>query len=239
MQSRARLLLGLTVLVPLLVFGTFSLRHDVKIDWTGATWLAAVPVLAGRITSFANKESGRLRSILYALWGPTLWCLLLMYGAGLLYLSVGLPATTYSEHMELVPEGWRALGAQTDELVAQVRAATGSQPLVVGMDRYETASELAFYSTNPAAAVRTRTTAHLFGKTGLMYERWFPLAQQAGRTLILIAWDRRDLSDQQISPYVDRLGPIREGILSRGGVPIRHYYYRIVYGYHMGGSIRP
>ncbi|HUI63001.1 MAG TPA: glycosyltransferase family 39 protein, partial [Steroidobacteraceae bacterium] len=38
-------------LVPLTVFTVFSLRHEVKIDWTGAMWLAAVPALAFAILS--------------------------------------------------------------------------------------------------------------------------------------------------------------------------------------------
>jgi len=40
----------------------------------------------------------------------------------------------------------------------------------VGMDRYETASELAFYSVDPLNAISATSTGHLFGGVGLMSE---------------------------------------------------------------------
>ena len=43
---RRLLFIGLSVLVPLAVFFAFSLRHEVKLDWTGTLWIAAVPALA-------------------------------------------------------------------------------------------------------------------------------------------------------------------------------------------------
>jgi len=43
--SRRRRLFSLAILVPLSVFAAFSLRHEVKLDWTGALWTAALPAL--------------------------------------------------------------------------------------------------------------------------------------------------------------------------------------------------
>ena len=51
---RRWLFLRMVVLVPLSVFVLFSVRHDVKIDWTGALWLGAVPALATSIASFGS-----------------------------------------------------------------------------------------------------------------------------------------------------------------------------------------
>jgi len=44
--ARARRYLRVAVLVPLSVFAAFSLRHEVKLDWTGAPWAAALPLMA-------------------------------------------------------------------------------------------------------------------------------------------------------------------------------------------------
>jgi dolichol-phosphate mannosyltransferase len=226
--------LQVCVLVPLAVFAVFSLQHDVKIDWTGTLWLAAVPALAFAILSFGKPGTKGLPAIVHAAWAPTAVIFLLLYGAGLHYLALGLPGAGYGSHPELVPVGWRDLARQIDLKAKLIASESGSEPLVIGMDRYETTSELAFYAADPAAAVHTRTSAHLFGRTGLMYERWFPLEQQAGQTLILVAWSANDLSDALIAPYVKRLGPIEQGALMRDGAVVHPYYYRIAYRFEPG-----
>src|SRR6266404_42578 len=40
--ARRRLFISLGVLVPLAVFALFSLRHEVKLDWTGAPWIVGM-----------------------------------------------------------------------------------------------------------------------------------------------------------------------------------------------------
>ena len=39
----------IAMFTPLAVFALFSLRHEVKLDWTGAPWIASLPVLAAGI----------------------------------------------------------------------------------------------------------------------------------------------------------------------------------------------
>ena len=50
-------MLQLAVLVPLAVFVLFSLRHEVKLDWTGAPWLAALPLIAGGLADAPARGS--------------------------------------------------------------------------------------------------------------------------------------------------------------------------------------
>jgi dolichol-phosphate mannosyltransferase len=220
------------VLVPLSVFFIFSLRHEVKFDWTGTLWLAAVPALAWAIVTGAREVvGGRARVWAAAAWPPTLVILVLIYGAAFHYLVLGLPGVGYSAHIELVPVGWRSLGAQVAALEAEVRGRSGTEPLVVGMDRYAIASELAFYSPDRAHAVSQTSSDNLFGGLGLMYARWFPAASQVGRTLLLIGFNPEDLAGKAIESRARELGPVREGVLERDGQTIRRYYYRIAYEY--------
>ncbi len=95
-----------------------------------------------------------LKAWIRAAWVPTLVTMLLIYGAGLHYLVLGLPGVGYSKHIELIPVGWRDFSRQVAVTAAQIRAETGADPLIVGMDRYAIASELAFYAAE-------RTTAEL------------------------------------------------------------------------------
>jgi dolichol-phosphate mannosyltransferase len=216
-------------LVPLAVFVAFSLRHDVKLDWTGPLWLAAVPAMAAWIAG--GKPAGAVAAWVRAAWLPTGVTILLLLGTALHYLALGLPGVGYSAHMELVPVGWRQLGRSINDLTAEVQHERAGAPLVVGMDRYALASEIAFYSRDHAASVRQTASVHLFGEMGLMYERWFPIEAQRKRTLLLVAWNAEDLRDERLKPHVTSLQPLKSLDLMRQGKLVRSVYYRIAYGY--------
>jgi len=223
--------IGASVLVPLAVFAAFSLRHDVKLDWTGTLWVGAVPAMAhGIIDSGAILAAG-IRGRIQNAWTPTIVALLLLFGSALCYLALGFPGLGYNQHMELIPIGWRDLGRQIGETAEEIRTRTGVAPLIVGMDRYATASELAFYAPEPAQAAKATSSDHLFGGIGLMYEQWFPIKSQTGRTMLLVAWDSHELTGTRIESRVSRLEPVRDGVLRHDGKVVRRYYYRTVYGY--------
>ena len=227
-MGRRRRFLATCLLVPLAVFLLFSLRHEVKLDWTGAPWVAALPLL-GLGMARASAVSGRRRPGFA--WPTTLALLLLIYGAGLWHLTLGIPGVGYSSHMELAPVGWREFGRQVEAVAASVRPESGAPVLVVGMDRYAIASEAAFYAADRSRSVATSSSAHLFGDMGLMYERWFPPAAQAGRTLLLVAWDAAALQDPRLARQVERLDPVQVGTLSRNQRLVRRFYYRVAHGY--------
>jgi dolichol-phosphate mannosyltransferase len=230
--ARGWLFIRAAIFIPLAVFAVFSLRHEVKLDWTGAPWTAALPVMAIGMAAGALNLSplGGLGAWVRAAWAPTLVTVMLIYGAGLHYLVLGLPGLGYGKHIELVPVGWRDLSRQITEVRAAIRRETGDEPLIVGMDRYMVASELAFYAAAQGAPPLDVSSQHLFGGLGLMYERWMPAASQDGRTLLLVALDRTDLEGKVIESHVERLGPVTDGVLTKNGRIVRHYYYRI--GYH-------
>jgi len=230
-RQRAWRFIQLVTLVPLAVFAAFSLRHEVKLDWTGAPWSAAVPVLAFGIVHSGQHLSTGLRSWIRNAWAPTLFSLLVLYGAGLYHLAIGIPGLGYGKHAELIPVGWRELGREIHGLAGAVAKSSGSDPLIVGMDRYAIASELAFYAPDRRQAVGETSSGHLFGQMGLMYERWFPPAAERGRTLLLVAWSRDELADRLLQSSVERLEPITEGSVMRDGEIVRHYYYRLADGY--------
>ncbi len=228
--SRARRLLALAVVIPLTVFALFSLGHEVKLDWTGATWIASLPLLAWGMTAVARTDHG-LRAWLRRAMTPTSTLTLILFAAALQYLTLGLPGVGYGHHIELAPVGWRTLSARILQLAAAQRASTGRDVLIVGMDRYAVASELAFYGTARSHATVPTSSDHLFGGVGLMYERWTPAADQEHRDLLLVALDPRDLQDQSIAPHVAGLGPLESDELSRDGKTVTRYYHRYAYGY--------
>jgi dolichol-phosphate mannosyltransferase len=228
--ARRRLFINLAVLFPLTVFALFSLRHEVKLDWTGAPWTAGLPVMAAGMASTGAALSG-LRAWIRAAWAPTLVTMLVIYGAGLHYLVLGLPGLGYGKHIELAPVGWRDFSRRIMETAAAIRTETGSDPVIVGMDRYAIASELAFYGAERTRSAVDTSSAHLFGGIGLMYERWTPAEMQEGRTLLLVAWDPADLIGKAVESHAERWGPVEDEVLWRDGQVVRHYYHRVAYNY--------
>jgi dolichol-phosphate mannosyltransferase len=228
--ARRRRLLNLAILLPLAVFTVFSLRHEVKLDWTGAPWTAALPAMA-LVMMNQDARAGSFARWIRAAWMPTLLVMLLIYGAGLHYLVLGIPGVGYDKHIEVIPLGWRDLSAHVLETANAEGEVLGSPPLIVGMDRYAIASELAFYGGAHAAAGLATGNSHLFGGMGLMYGQWLPPKSQDGRNLLLVAWTPGELDDKFIHARVERLGPIEDDVLMRDGMLIRHYYHRMAFNY--------
>ena len=231
---RRRRLTGLAIVIPLSVFAAFSLRHEVKLDWTGALWTAALPAMGFAMIKHAGMD--RLGSGIRAAWMPTILAMLLIYGAGLQYLVLGLPHVGYDKHIEAIPVGWRDLSAHIMSVADTYRRQTGSEPLIVGMDRYAIASELAFYGGSRESSGLATANSNLFGGMGLMYERWMPPPAQNGRNLLLVAWSPGELEDRFIDARVERLGPIEDDVLTRDGIVIRHYYHRLAFNYRFRGG---
>jgi dolichol-phosphate mannosyltransferase len=227
--ARRRRLFNLAILVPVSVFALFSLRHEVKLDWTGAPWTAALPAMA---FVMMNKDlGGRFARWIRVAWMPTILGMLLIYGAGLHYLVLGIPGVGYDKHIEVIPVGWRNLSAHVLETADAYRGKTGTEPLIVGMDRYAIASELSFYGGAHMATGLQTANSHLFGGMGLMYGQWVPPKSQDGRNLLLVAFSPGELDDKFIHARVESLGPIEDDVLMRDGVLIRHYYHRMAFNY--------
>lgn len=229
-DPRRRRLFTLAMLLPLAVFAAFSLRHEVKLDWTGALWTAALPALGCAMIA-GDAALSRFGRWIRAAWMPTIVTLLLIYGAGLHYLVLGLPGLGYGKHIEVIPVGWRELTAHITETANAYRDTSGSEVLIVGMDRYAIASELAFYGGAHSPSGLETANSHLFGGMGLMYERWMPPKAQEHRNLLLVAWTQGELEDKAIAAHVERLGPIEDVVLVRNGIIIRHYYHRLAFDY--------
>jgi dolichol-phosphate mannosyltransferase len=191
---------------------------------------AALPAVGCAMIAADAKISGWARAI-RAAWMPTIIAMLLIYGVGLRYLAVGLPGVGYDKHIEAIPVGWRDLSAHITATANAYRESSGSDVLIVGMDRYAIASELAFYGGARTPSGLKTANSHLFGGMGLMYGLWMPAEAQQHRNLLLVAFTPGELEDKAIEAQVERLGPIEDDVLTRNGVFIRHYYHRLAFDY--------
>ncbi len=214
------------VLVPLAVFVVFSLTHRVKLNWTGPLWLAVVPGMAALL---ANAPPRWLRWS----WTVVVAILCASYVLFFQYLAAGLPGIRYFESTELLPVGWKQLARELSTRQHELQQSGAPEKvLVVGMDRDFIASEAAFYSPDPARAARETSGAHLFEGDSLMYAFWFPPQQEDGDTMLLVAFDEKELQTPRIARHSVAPGPVEEHLLQIDGKPVRPYYTKVISGYH-------
>ncbi len=236
--SRSYFVLAWLTLFPVLVFASLSLFRASKLNWTGPCWLALIPFLALLITQKPEATTPKLLAWSQRVWPATVVVLMLIYGAGLQYLSMGLPLTKYPQNVHLM--GYQAFGGDVETLVTQLEKETGEKILVVAMDRNKIASGLAFYRSkfienshiktahNPAFET---ASGHLFGSIGLMYEFWFPAAAQNGKTMLLIGEKRDDLNSEFVLSRAKPVDEIKEISSYKNGQKTGTYYYRLVKNY--------
>ncbi len=223
-------------LAPLAVFVLFSLRHSPKLNWTGPLWLAVIPMLAWELVPSRGVIANAAEQFGRRLWAPTVVVTLILFGGFLHYLALGLPGVVGYDHNMTLPVAWEEMGRLVEDLEHTTEEMTGQEPLVVGMDKYYIASQMAFYrrdALNPQEGV-VNTTSNLFYGNGLMYEYWFPSREQNGRTLILVSFDAKALEYKVVAARVRSLGPIQEQSITKNGRTVGHFFYRLAYGYHAG-----
>jgi dolichol-phosphate mannosyltransferase len=206
----------------------FSIRHQIKLNWTGPVFLVALPAIANQIFQTQNAVYRPLS------WGPVMAALVIIYGGMLHYVTIGIPGVPYLKDMAL-PVAWAQMGEAVEEIENAVESENGNEPLVVGMDKYFIASGLAFYRHSPVKnvmeGVEHTTSRNLLGKDALMYDYWHFSELQIGRTAIMVSFRPKDLSEDKIAPYFQYLDPLREVALLKHGVEAGRFYYRIGRGY--------
>lgn len=231
-------LLTLLTLLPFSVFLAFSLFRNTKLNWTGPLWLGVLPYMARMMTIQWPAAAGRWRVWLtQRTWRTTTVVLLLIYGAGLHYLVLGLWRLPYPQNQ--LGLGWPEMAANIEKVAEQVKRETGQPPLVVGMDVDRLNSWLAFYRSRTMAGGTGRNTGaaaldtagpHLFGRESHMYRLWFPPWQQKGdRPMILVGRSQRELI---INQHLQRARHIREVVAGKNGQVTWRLYYRVLYSGH-------
>ncbi|SYZ72889.1 membrane hypothetical protein [Candidatus Zixiibacteriota bacterium] len=228
-QERTRHFVTLMIAVPLTVFFTFSLTHQPKLNWTGPLWLAIIPGLSAILARLESRAVSRAEIIIRKGWIITVVVFTLLYGGLLNYLTPGFPGLSYPKGISDVA-GWPDLGAKMAVVAEKVERESGEMPLVAGMDKYNIASELAFY--NSVSGPQYTTGSHLFGFGSLMYAYWNPPESCTGKTIIMVARNEDQLQSKVIEASFGRLDSTQAVPVSLNSREIRSYYWRIGYDYH-------
>lgn len=233
-QSSPYLFTLIMTAVPFLVFFLFSFRGETKLNWTGPIWLMMVPFMAHLLVYSTQKNLTAGVRLLFGSWAKTAPVLLILYGASLHYLSLGLPGVPYLKNNILL--GWDDLATKIESTATEVQASTGRKPVIVGMDKYRIASGVSFYIDKASnkkllASKPLATGRHLFGLESLMFSHWHPSVVFSHQDLLLIAQNKNQLHPYYFKGKAMKLGEIEELTVTKHGRIVATYYYRILNGY--------
>ena len=252
-DDRLRLFILCVVCLPLLVFALNALQHAPRLNWTGPVWLVMLPLLGG-LAVRSDAVAGTAWRTVAQLTRQLPLLLLMFYAVLFHFLVLGLPGLRYPETMARVI-GWPGATQQLQRVQQQVTNTTGKSAVLVGMDNYFIASQLAYQisalngstsaapTESDAAAVVGVTSAGLFAaRRGLMFNFWHPKEVFRGRPLIMVAPRPDVLASARLQPYFERLDsaigslPLCACEPGGNGDTVGHYYYRVGYGYRPGES---
>jgi dolichol-phosphate mannosyltransferase len=156
------------------------------------------------------------------------------------HLVLGIPGAPYPGSFARFM-GWQAATAELRTVQARLLRETGAAPVVVGLDKYNTASQIAFYGAPafapPGQAALKATSLETFNGNALMFSYWDPPASLAGRSLILVGRERADLATDRLAPNFtaleEAIHPLALGNTGPGGNgrKIDEYYYRVGHGF--------
>lgn len=222
--------ISIFTLVPLAVFLVFSLSRGVKLNWTGPLWLAVLPAISMAILS-VTKHSSRFELWVRRGWAPTLATCLAIYGIALNYLVMGIPGFGYSVRLPGTPIAWSEFGLEATRIGHEVKQSTGVEPMLIGLDTYNIASQLAFYASCHGEGVPNSVGRGPIGQDSLMYGLWFQPDPLRGRPAILFAFKRHQIDSPELSKHFASLSEAVERPVVKDGQLAGHFYYRIGYGY--------
>ena len=239
-EARNRLFVACVSGVPLAVFAWSALKHEPRLNWTGPIWLATLPMLGWAMVHARTLARPWLGTALRRAAGPIVGLLLVAYSAASYHLVLGVPGLPYTGAFARFM-GWQQATAELQAVQARLQQATGLAPVVVGLDKYNTASQIGFYGAAPfvapGQAALQATSLETFNGNALMFTYWNPPASLAGRPMILVAREREDLADNKLGAHFTALDaaihPLALGNTAPAGNQRRidTYYYRIGYGF--------
>lgn len=211
-------------LIPLIVFGLFSLTHEVKFNWIGPDGLAVVPWLAIIIHGGAYHRG----------WLITGTCSLFLYLGLMIGITFGTPLLLYQTFLTKFI-AWDVLTKDLYAIVEGVAHDTHKTPIVIPLDQYNIGSELSFYQAKLFDEKQIGTPypivgRHVFGGESLMYRYWAGASDYNHHTAVLISTELRDFENPELKKHIVHDSPVKILWSYSQGLSIKNkpYYYEIV-----------
>lgn len=219
--------------VPLSVFVIHSIQGQPKLNWTGPVWLSLLPLIASRIHGSEIWRSRSNSGLLARRWLVAATVLVVFYAAGFAYMVGGMPGIEKSSGMKF-PIAWKLFGERVAEIKTRIENNTGTEPIIIGLDKYWLASQASFYDPDADSDIDSLPEfggQNLIGMNGLMWSTWVTSESISGRNALLISFGEEQLNQSVLSEYFAELGVVNREILENCVGKVGHFYWRVGYEY--------
>jgi len=209
-------------LPPLLAFAIYSQWNLVKFSWPAPVFIALIPLVTHYTQQHPNAFP-RLKSCAYAI---LMLFFIIMVFLFPISLSFDLSFTPFSIIPDVV--AWRDLDRPIQALREKIHEQTGKSPFIIGLDKYDLAAEVSFYSSLDLAEVTSRNA---IGGDGLTWNVWSNLQKYEGRPAILLSNKIRYLNVPEMANHFNETTALSQMTIT-SGKQRQILYYHIGYGYH-------
>ncbi|KTC88510.1 dolichyl-phosphate mannosyltransferase [Legionella cincinnatiensis] len=217
------------IVVPLLFFSLFSLFHGIKMNWIGPIFLAIIPWLAlliadnQHILGMTFRKSWAITSVITVfIYSSIIYCI----------LSDKPEKINHYFFEKLIP--WDNLTWEIHHIAQQLEDKTHNAPIILPLDTYNIASELAFYQKKYFEEGQINTSYevigwHVFGLNSLMYQYWGNIEKANGKILILVSPKISFFSHPQVKQKTISLTTVKPiHYHDENGHESPAFYYKIV-----------
>jgi 4-amino-4-deoxy-L-arabinose transferase-like glycosyltransferase len=203
---------------PLFFFTCFSLFHAVKFNWIGPSVLALIPWFS---REFSRYQKAWLWSAFFLISG---------YAGLLTVIVTGQPVSVYLTLFNKYID-WQKWSENVFNELFRIEKMTQSAPYLVALDKYNIASEFAFYQQklHPSHTYVLRGS-DVFGGESLMYRYWGEPFSVEGRQLLLVTDNPLHFENPAIALHALAVSPVESWFaVNQGtGVAVRPYFYRVI-----------
>ena len=211
-------------ILPASVFIIYSFRHETKLNWTGPAFLSIIPWVGYWLHTKASETIKKI-TITTAATFVLIICIVFQY------LSFGLPLIPYGQSLHRIL-GWRSMSEAVIAQADNMTVVDGQAPIIAGMDKHFIASNLSFYShslnrNNKNWTQYEFTSRNIIDEYALMWGIWSHSKEYQGKTILMVAKNKNDLSDERLSSKFSVLEPIKQLDLKTRDKTTRTYYTRV------------
>lgn len=230
MEDNTKRFLQCYTLVPLLVFGVFSLKHQIKFNWIGPGLLATIPWIS---IGISNAFEQKTKTVIYG-WMLTTLFLILGYGGLIFTGTTGQPAWIHQAFLTKYID-WNNLTGRINQVAQEAEQETHQSLTIIPLDSYNIGSELNFYqqkqwNNGSIEKVYPIIGSHVFGQQSLMFQYWSNHFKLSDKVLLLVSKNPSSFFADHIKQMTQRKSSIQEiwSKSPKNGSSIEPYYYQIV-----------
>ena len=221
-------------------FAASSFKEQTHINWISPGYLSLLVLAQNCLARQPGHADSSLRWRCAAFrWSVAIGAVATCWIA--LYLAGFLPRTSVPPSLahRLAPQFfWKDIAEDIDRIQNKLLSASGVKTFSLAVDKYYLASEIAYY--DPEKDWARSTSRNMIGEHAVAWNLWTVPEDFEGRNSVIVGFDPRNLSDEQLQPFFKSLGPI-QAVEANEDAPARHgLHYRLGYNYqHQHGAEQP